>query len=395
MQTFPLKLAGGESRTITAVGNLFVYESGDASNRCNLLGCSEEFDNINVWLRALVTITPNSVSGPDGVSGAEKIVGTAGYWWVQQRVGAKENTPYTASVWLRAPVDGPAKVYVNDQAGAVIKVLVCDLTSDWKRFSVPVVTPAGTTAVYVRIGHDVAKEVHVTGAMLERAETMGAYIPSFGPGPSFGAGETRIRVKPDTGDEIVLRPGQRFRPEASTTSWGVTAYGQESIDGAVIVGRGDFDDANTKNSIKLDASFANSVTVTNDTKNRVPVALDPSQLLQILTQEAVMAYTDSITVNLSSGATAIMECISPAKNINGVIIEQATGLYGNTTALLAKATKPDQWYDGTSDLLVRVPSNSSSECLPFGKRIKVPAGKGVYAALGTGTAIVSLLYTVL
>ncbi|MFZ6748041.1 hypothetical protein [Undibacterium sp. Ren11W] len=71
------------------------------------------------------------------------------------------------------------------------------------------------------------------------------------------AGDTRIKVKPDNGAEIILKPGQRFRiSEGRAQIWYVSSYdGVSVINGNLIVGSGDFGDA---------ATFANQATIVNN-----------------------------------------------------------------------------------------------------------------------------------
>jgi hypothetical protein len=212
-------------------------------------------------------------------------------------------------------------------------------------------------------------------------------------------GDRRIKIKPDSGAEMVLRPGQRFRlaPGEQATTWQVSAFDPAVVlDGVILIGSGEFDDSNTLNVMKLDASFANSVTVTNDaahslpvtiqgtvsplqvtiqnpqieimndTGNRIPVSLDPSQSFGV--SAPVMAYTNAVNLNIPGASAGTL--VTAAANVNGVIVEQVIVEAGSGN-LLAKATVPTAAADG--DFLGRLVSSAS-----YTTRQKVPAGKGVH-----------------
>jgi len=194
--------------------------------------------------------------------------------------------------------------------------------------------------------------------------------------------DLRIIVKPDSGGEITLKPGQQFRlPKGeSAMQWYVRAATPgNNITGYIIIGAGEFDDANTLNTFKLDGTFTNAVTITNTSAARVPVSLDPKQLLQ--TEAPVMNFTNSKNGILAAGYNLV---VTPAENLNGVIIE-ATSIGGGSWAMVASATMPSGGQDGH-----RFDSGTGSNRL----RTKIQAGLGVYAAGVTGNAY-SILWSAL
>lgn len=227
--------------------------------------------------------------------------------------------------------------------------------------------------------------------------------------------EVRIVVKPDHGAEIVLRPGQRFRlgDAQRANTWTLRAYADgTAIDGFIILGSGEFDDANTKNVFTLDATFANTVKVTNtdaervpvglDPAVRVPVALDPNQMLQIAPTDTTMAYTGSYADSTPSTATAV-KLIDPATNVNGAFVEFAQFQYRGgsgascTIALVAKATAPATVLDGDV-LLTLLGGSAQNEDAMAPKRIRIAPGKGLWMNKAFGgsstTALMNVLYTV-
>jgi len=200
------------------------------------------------------------------------------------------------------------------------------------------------------------------------------------------AGDVRIRVKPDTGGEIILKPGQRFRTPERTTMWTIRLVGTDPVAGFLIIGEGDFDDANTLNKVTLDAQFANNVTVMNSAANRVPVSMDPAQLLQ--QQAPLMAYTNSASVTVTTGTPG--KLIDAAQNVNGVIVElllvQNAAYFSALTAKVGSVA-PANYKDG--DVI------AGAAGIPFGSRIKVAAGKSVWATTNSSATDISVLYTVL
>jgi hypothetical protein len=239
------------------------------------------------------------------------------------------------------------------------------------------------------------------------------FVYESGNGPTLSS-ETRVYVKPDSGAEILLRPGQRFRPANSAQTWYIRLYGTENVDGFFIIGEGDFDDANTVNVMKLDASFANNVAVTNDAAhaipimapvalpvtiqnsqveitndagNRIPVSLDPTQVPGAAAP--IMAYTNykSFTALAANGVGTIF---TPAENTNGVIIEQIIS-GRDFSVLLAKAgAVPANKTDG--DVL----SMALNVAAAYTTRQKIAAGKGGYIVCSSaGAGDFYVLYTVL
>jgi hypothetical protein len=197
--------------------------------------------------------------------------------------------------------------------------------------------------------------------------------------------ETRIKVKPDNGGVIVLKPGQWFRNPDNVTGWALESFnGDDVIDAVFVIGFGEFGDANTLNKFTLDASLTNAVTVTNTVGNRVPVSIDTSQTLN--TSAPIMAYTNAVAVSPASGAAGLL--VSAAANTNGVIIEQICTDVVNNCNLLAKTNAPAYPSDG--DFL------ALNIAATYTTRQRVAAGKAVYIwNKGAGVANVFALFTLL
>jgi hypothetical protein len=250
-------------------------------------------------------------------------------------------------------------------------------------------------------------------------------------------GDTRIKVKPENGAEIVLRPGQRFRIVDTAQRWIVSLFDTAAdLTANIIIGSGEFDDANTLNTFKLDATFANNVKVTNagagqaipitapaslpvsvqggplpvsiqnlsleianDSGNRLPVTLDPNQVLNTMGNS--VAYTTSYASTVASVTNTAIQLLSPAANVNGAWLNAFTvipGQPGVMFSVLAKATAPANIADG--DVLYTNYGGSGQKYqLDIGKdgQVRVPAGKGIWyiANANDGAYIREALMTVL
>lgn len=209
------------------------------------------------------------------------------------------------------------------------------------------------------------------------------FVYESGQGAGEGA-DTRIIVKPDSGGEITLRPGQQFRLPTGekATQWNMRAVDVNgAVTGSVIIGAGEFHDANTLNKVQLDATFANVVTVANTAAERVPVSLDPNQLLQ--QAGPALAYNVAKKVLIQDNrVAATTTIISAAENQNGVVIEQISGPSSYRVEIRA------------NDALLNVVPTAQV----FDRtRIKVPAGQAIVGKhITAGYALeVEMLFTVL
>jgi hypothetical protein len=215
-------------------------------------------------------------------------------------------------------------------------------------------------------------------------------------------GERRIVVKPDADAEIILRPGQRFRlaPGDRASAWAVrTLDPTVSLTGSIIIGAGEFDDANTLNTFKLDGTFSNTVSISNDAAHavpvaiqtpngaRVPVALDPSQFVNASSSN-IMAYTNSYAAaGAPSAVNTAIKMLDPALNLNGAILNKFDNIVSRGAmtlmryAVIAKATAPANITDG--DVLFSGFFNGSGVqrvSMDVGKdgQPRIVAGKGIW-----------------
>ena len=219
-------------------------------------------------------------------------------------------------------------------------------------------------------------------------------------------GDARIIVKPDSGGEITLRAGQQFRlPKGEMASqWFVRpAVDGAPVVGSIIIGAGEFHDANTLNTFKLDGTFTNAVKVTNTEQEPVPVSLVGGD---------TVTYTHSFA-DSSKAANEVKTVVAPAANLNGLIVEFAqlaistlssTALQG-ASIVVKSGAPPVAMNDGAVLLrLAYVVAYGAAGNVQFtmqkekmDKRVKVPPGHGLYVVNGGETLSCekNILYTLL
>ncbi|MCE3602381.1 hypothetical protein LXA47_01975 [Massilia sp. P8910] len=198
-----------------------------------------------------------------------------------------------------------------------------------------------------------------------------------------------------TGTSVVLMPGQSLRLPASEKApgyWRIdNAKNLEQVYGKLLVGEGEFTDANILNTVRLDGSVVNLMKVSNSTAERVPVKLDPNDIYMM---GPIVQYTDSLLNPnvMPIGATTI---VSPAANVNGVILSKVTlaSDASATYSLLTKASAPTNVYDGNVLYYIA----PGAPVLDNVQAIKIPAGRGLYffASANCAGAMRNLLWAVL
>jgi len=200
----------------------------------NLFTYSQEFDN-GVWLKALLTVTANTTTAPDGNTTAESTVQNTG----QTSSGAIYQTlnlpaqSYTLSVFAKANtktrlminVRGGTKTWFDLSAGTVgttgagVTASIQSVGNSWYRCSI-VFTGTGTSATYgfypaETDNSEVVTDsggIYIWGAQLEQRSAVTAYtatttqaitnyIPKL---QSAASGVARFDNNPTTGESLGL-----------------------------------------------------------------------------------------------------------------------------------------------------------------------------------------------
>lgn len=227
---------------------------------------------------------------------------------------------------------------------------------------------------------------------------------------------TRIIVSPEVGGDIELKPGQRVKMTAMSKSWRIRSLDPTAtITGKILIGSGEFEDNSSL--VTLDASFANNVTVMNeslpvtisggdveiknDAGNPIPTAITNTPAVTIsgtaTVQENLVQITGGVShtgLGQNMGSTVILNNL----NTNGVTIHSAVFSYatGNAAmgmALVAKnGANPANLYDGVVIFSGYVKANDSGNfALPT--KVKIPAGYGI-ALFNSSSGGISLTYNV-
>lgn len=400
MQSYSLKLTAGQVRPFSLAADLFVYESGTVGTRTNYLPYSE--GNLSqLSSSSNVTDAGTTITGfASSIAFASTTVGHA-YKTITAPAGV-----LTLSVFVQmddgmAPVLGQLSPGVDFGLVFEHTFIPNSPTAIEQVQAVPGlyrvrVTATSTGAVgknfgVVKYSGMSARGFRVTGFMLEANTAASPYIKNTTAAPVTSTeGDTTIKIKPDSGAEMYLRPGQRFRlaPGEKATNWQVAAVDKTiELSGAIIIGSGEFDDANTLNKVQLDATFANVVKVNNTPAERVPVAFDPTATLNTAPLMSYNAFKSFVAAAAGSYNTAL---IPASENLNGVIVEQLRAS-GSALSFLAKATVPTGYNDASAAFL-----NSVNVAVIDRTRIKVPAGQAVWIVNQQGSVgNADVIYTVL
>jgi hypothetical protein len=430
MQTYPITLSYGQtSQPVSVAADLFVYESAVIATRKNLLLNSGALDQAP-WARLGAVATADKAIGSTGAKTLELLAGTNAVTSYNYQTVAGLDAPasYVLSLEVRAGTSGNTVLKILDAAVSVgyaavniiwtggvptigggmvgfSKAGVDDLGGGlyrvWATYANPSYTSL-TPAIYPDNSNGTGS-VYAGNVQLESGTLPTPYQESGAVQASGAGGDSRIKVKADSGSEIVLKPGQRVRMTEQAQRWYVTSMdGMTPMTVNAIIGNGEFDDANTLNKFTFDStSAAISTRITNDTTQRVPVTLDPAQIAKETNDG--QTYTTSWNVSTATSAGQVYTVVAPGANVNGIRLLRSVFTKDNTQggffAVLARSgAAPTNIYDG--DCIVMVPPNSSGDTsyqtFHNSDPIIIPPGKGLYVVSNAATAgLKSLLYAVL
>lgn len=232
--------------------------------------------------------------------------------------------------------------------------------------------------------------------------------------PSAAGNQAIIVQAGGTGDSIVLMPGQSIRLDGGDKipgSWRVSNHKRnEVITGQILIGSGEFRDSNILNTVKLDLTAANQVTVQNASiattvSNEVEVKNDAGNPLNIsvvgtpavsisgtaTVQENILAITGGGT-STAVFQNAVTQILSAGANVNGVIIQSAQGAFSNGGAgsglavLIKSGSFPAHIGDGITIAGAQVSSNQMGN-FNMANKIRIPAGYSIAIVVGAANLL--------
>lgn len=151
---------------------------------------------------------------------------------------------------------------------------------------------------------------------------------------TVGTSGPRIRIKADSGDDLVMKPGDKVRTAKRFSRMTVEAYDGVAVEGFLQVGEGAFDSDSVVGNVTVDGTVVvSSVTATVTAKD------------EGITYGAAFASTTALAANTPENV------IAAASNLAGYVVWAAAirnaRSAGNINAsMLAKASAPGSVIDG-------------------------------------------------
>ena len=139
--------------------------------RYNLLKYSEAFDNAAWTKQAGTVVTANQATAPDGTLTADKVVGNGANGVHAAGIAVSTTSQNTKSVYIKG-ISGGEVVLLKDTS-QTIGTTVCNLTTEWQRFTLSEVQTAGGAGLWI---DDIpAGGIYIWGAQLNYGPTATSY----------------------------------------------------------------------------------------------------------------------------------------------------------------------------------------------------------------------------
>ena len=156
----------------------------ESEARTNLITYSHEFDNAAWAGPANVTVTPNTATGPDGVSSADTMANTAGNEGLYKTCTCSTNTVYTNSVYIKKKAIGDADtpgLYIMFFTGGVTTIAAVVINTYTGALTVG--TAWGLTVPLAYSGENCGDywRLSISGDSVDNTEVRWAFYNDFNP----------------------------------------------------------------------------------------------------------------------------------------------------------------------------------------------------------------------
>ena len=201
----------------------------------NMAKASEDF-SASVWDRngGSCSVTPNSVTAPDGNQTADTVTAVTDTPVIQQQIaGLAAGGTYSFYIWARVP-SGTRKVslaIVNNAYSAYLAgPTQITLTTAWQRFKITGTLAAGQTGLWIVVRQYAANgddwttgDIHLWGACLQQ-----------GGDPKKGYARTWASQMPHVNAGLAAGPTVIAAPDSTTSPLKVHGPGSNLADGALL-----------------------------------------------------------------------------------------------------------------------------------------------------------------
>jgi hypothetical protein len=412
-------VTGQQLVTFTRAGSgTFVDSAGVLQTAVtNLLLRSEEFDTAGTWGVLSVTVTANTQLAPNGTTSAETLTDVNGVTTANvgcfQSTTLADSTTYAMSCYVKAGTKTTCRVgirakdgtnilanfnlsAVSTTAGNTLSSTIQDAGNGWYRCTAICASATGATGPRGIVFMDTASytadgtgTIHVWGAQLEQASSVGEYIPTT----SVINSAPRFDHKPTTGESLGLlveeaRTNLLLQSNGFNTTW--VNFNISSIAASGIAPDGTntaWELKDTLDAVSTTHSVSQAVSVTGGIAYSVSVFLKAGTLPRMaLILSGVTSFSSgnkTAVFNLTTGAIASTSGTTATSQIT----PYPNGWYRCTLTATADATAPAtltiRTENGTSTLYT---GDGTGTILIWGAQLEAGAFSSSYIATTTAAA---------
>jgi hypothetical protein len=324
-----------------------------ATDNVNLASYTEDFSNA-FWSKYYCTITPNSITAPNGTLTADTLTQTSSDGRVEQTISTNSNQ-VTGSAYVKGSANSIGKLstlYMWRDGGAEIITQSVILTAEWQRIILPVnfsVTPSTVMLRIDAIENGVTGDsAYIWGAQLQVGLTATTYQPQLGSAQSYFANQFKYNmINPQDDDSafrLVFNGGWTHSPQGATPN-GTNGYADTKLN----------DSSLTPNSSHMSYySRTNALSSTYE----IGIYNGTKGIWLGLKQASGTAFTGGIFQAGASGEVSVSNLDSTGYYIGGKNGSTTVKFYKNGTSV-ASTAKADTTATNTSIYLATLNQNGS------------------------------------